>query len=87
MGSFPTGVPFAGALAWAITIENEMILRKKTDAVKIASFFILLLLSKKKLKERFPFNPVLQAFNIMDRKRCQWKNKRARRNWCSLSIT
>jgi hypothetical protein len=85
MGSFPAGVPFAGAFAWAITIENEVILRKKTDAVKITSFFMLLLLSKKKLKERFPFKPVLQVSNInIDRRRCQWKIKRAQRNHCSL---
>jgi hypothetical protein len=74
----------AAFLAWAITIENEMVLKKRTKTVKIASFFILLLLSKKKLYERTPFKPVLQASNIMDRKRCQWKIKRAQRNCCSL---
>src|SRR4030042_5922620 len=71
-------------LAWAITIETEIILKKRTKPVKIASFFIFLLLSKKKLHERFPFKPVLQASNITDRKRCQWKIKRAQAICCSL---
>jgi hypothetical protein len=56
MGSFPAGAALAGAfagslagagLAWAITIENEMILKKTTKTVRMASFFILLLLSRK----------------------------------------
>src|SRR3972149_2090896 len=84
IGSFPAGAALAGALAWAITIETEIILKKRTKTVKIASFFIFLLLLKKKLHERFPFKPFLQASNIMDRKRCQLKIKRAQRNCCSL---
>jgi TRAP-type mannitol/chloroaromatic compound transport system permease large subunit len=46
------GAAFAGSLAgvgaglaWAITIETEMILKIKTKTVRIANFLILLLLS------------------------------------------
>jgi hypothetical protein len=46
-GVFAGSLAGAG-LAWAINIGTEMILKIRAKTVKIASFLILLLLSKKK---------------------------------------
>jgi hypothetical protein len=45
IGSFAPAALAGAGLAWAITIDTEMILKIKTTTVKIANFLILILLS------------------------------------------
>ena len=57
-------------LAWAITMETEMILKTKTKTVRIANFFISSsFLSREFLDKKLPLHLVLQRFKYNENKK------------------